>query len=826
MRRWLVYSVVLCLALAACAKGVSNRVSYEQSKAAVADKAGPVPTAAALAKPGDAGDGSIIMVNGRAISPVGLMRNVLDYPSKILRLPNGNLAISALRSPGVTIIDGASFAEVDHFAVPATFVGLATNAAGDKLWVSGGGAQVVYEYDISTGSPALLQTIGSRLIPAGVAVTPDEAKLLVCDSWGSGVQIYDLATGVVTAVAPTNMYPYAIALSASGAEAYVSNWGGSSVTIIDVATAQRVAEVTVGSHPAGLALSPDGTRLYVANADGDSVSAINLTTRQKIAEYDIFNGAAMTATSPVDVAISSDGATLYVAAAGLNAVVVMNAADGTVKGMIPAGYYPSSIAVDSANAVLYVGNGKGGGIPGVAPPPGVDMSGTLQKIDIPNAAQLAEWTTAVNANLTRTALYWETMSFDSPIPTQRGVPSQQIKRVVFIMKENKTYDEVLGDMTGTEADPSLLEFGQAYTPNTHTLAAQFTNMDNYYSEANISLQGHMWAALMYSNDYEEKNWAMTFNRQPLSNAEPATRSRKGSLWETMLKNNVTFRVYGEVLTMGDFAEIAPEVDFLYGFWNQQVSDVTKADEILREWKAGVWPQLVYISLPNDHTLGSEAGQPTPQYYVGDNDAALGMLLDYITHSDHWAETAVFVIEDDPQSGADHVDPHRSICLVISPYAKHSYTSHVLYSMSSLWLTIEMILGLPSLTVYDDNTSPMYDAFTTTPDLATFAGVPNPTPLAYNAAGAPFGDYAAQQNWDVPDQVQRLGEMLWAIMKPGVPWPAQYSVDSYPANSHEYEEAEDAGAAYLANLRAAEHYALTHGLWDGARLPTIKELNAQ
>jgi len=822
MRRWLVCAVILCLALSACGKGLGKQASYDQTNALNAGKSDPVATATATQKPGDAGNGTIIMVNGRMISPVGQMINVMNYPSKILRLPGGNLAVSSLGGPGVTIIDGTNFTELGRATDAAVFQGLATNPTGDKLWVSGGGAQQIFQYDISSGSPVLIDTLQGELIPSGVAVTPDEKTMLVCDSWGSGVPIYDLATGAVTKTAPAGIYPYEIALSASGSEAYVSNWGGSSVTIINVAQATRLAEVTVGLHPAGMAVSPDGTKLYVANADGDSISVIDLTTQQATAEYDIFNSAAMTATSPVDVAVTSDGATLYVAAAGLNAVVVVNAADGTVEGMIPAGYYPSSVAVDSANGVLYVGNGKGGGIPGHPGTDGVDMSGTLQKIDLPDSAQLAEWTTMVNDNLTRTTLYWESLTFDSPIPTQRGVASTQIKHVVFIMKENKTYDQVFGDLPGTEADPSLLEFGKAYTPNAHTLATQFTSMDNYYSEANISLQGHQWSALMYSNDYNEKSWAMAMGRDPLPNVEPAARSRKGSIWEELLHNNITFRVYGQVLTLGDINDIAPYVDFIYGFWNQQVSDETKASEVLREWKAGIFPQLVYMSLPNDHTYGTDAGKPTPGYYVGDNDAGLGMLLDYLTHSDYWANTVVFVMEDDPQSGADHIDPHRSICLVISPYAKHGYTSHVLYSMSSIWLTIQMILGIPSLSVYDDNSSPMYDAFTTTPDLATFTAVPNPIPYAVNPAGLPLGDFAAKQNWNVPDQVPRLGEMIWAVMKPGVPWPAQYSVDSYAPSRGEGEDGEGEAVDYLKNVKAMEHYARTHGLWDGTRLPTIAE----
>jgi hypothetical protein len=489
--------------------------------------------------------------------------------------------------------------------------------------------------------------------------------------------------------------------------------------------------------------------------------------------------------------------------------------------MIPTGYYPTTVALDEAQGVLYVANGKGGGIPGEAGW-GVNMDGTLQKIALPTPTELAAYTQQVTDNLTRTALYWETMSFDSPIPIERGTPSTQIKRVVFIMKENKTYDQVFGDRAGTEADPNLVVFGANRTPNAHALADAFTSCDNYYSEANVSLQGHLWSVAMYSNDYTEKGWAASTYREPLTQIEPAATGGKGSIFRHLYDHGVTFRAYGQVLTLGDLPDLAPYVDYKYGFWNQEVSDEIKAAEVIRELEAGIWPQLLYISLPNDHTYGGDPGKPTPDYYVGDNDAGLGMLVDYISHSPYWHETAIFVIQDDPQSGADHVDPHRSPALVISPWAKKGYNSSVLYSMSSLWMTIEMILGLPPMTVYDEHTSPMYDCFTLNSDDTAYTGVPNPTPLEFNPDDGPMAALSHEQNWLAPDQVRRLGEIIWTIKKPGVPWPAQLSVDSYDEDEDEEEnEAED----YAATVKAMEAHAQTHGLWDGSRLPTIRELVA-
>ncbi|NLH50886.1 MAG: beta-propeller fold lactonase family protein [Myxococcales bacterium] len=823
-----ILSLLLVLLLAGCAgsqTGDDSAATASQAQGVTSKKAEPVPTETALAHPGDAGDGSIVMVNGRTITPAGQLLPVYNFPTNLLVLPSGDVVESSMRTPGINIVDGTAFAVLGAAATDFAFHGLAANAAGDKLWVSHGAEQTIGEYDVVAGVPTLSRTIPSMLTPAGLALTPDESRLLICNSYGSGLQIVDLTTGVTDQVAPTNLYPYEVLVSADGDEAYVSNWGDSTITVIDVAQGERLADVEVGLHPEGMALSSDGQRLYVANADNDTISVVDVAARELLDTYEVYRSDEFFGASPLDAALSGDDATLYVAAAGLNAVVVFNTATGEQTGMIPTGYYPTAVALDESQSVLYVTNGKGGGIPSAKSKAGVSMNGTLEKIALPTPTELADYTDQVMNNLTRTELYWETMDFESPIPTERGTPSQQIKHVVYIMRENKTFDQVYGDFEGAERDPSNLVFGADYTPNGHNLAGQFTICDNYYSEANVSLQGHMWSILMYSNDYDEKAWAADSSyRYPLANIEPASCGGKGSIFRHLYNNGVEFRAYGQVLTLGDLPDLAPYFNFKYGFWNLGVSDEIKAGEIIREWEAGIWPEFVYISLHNDHSNGSDAGAPTPRYYVGDNDAGLGKLIDYITHSDKWSETAVFILEDDPQSGADHVDPHRSPVIVVSPWAKHGYISSALYSMSSIWMTIEMILGLPPMAVYDEHTSPMYDVFTMTPDYGTYTAVPNPTPLEYNPKGLPLADYSSKQRWDAPDQVRRLGEIVWGTMRPNEPFPAHLSVDSYAEDLDEDEEndADD----YVGAVRAMQEYALQRGLWNGEKLPTIREMVEQ
>jgi len=814
-------ALILLLSLLACNGADDDPADTESSSAAGVDsiKAEPVPTDTALAHPGDAGDGSVIMVNGRAIRPAGALLNVRDFPANLLQLATGEVVVSSLRNQGINIIDGAAFSVLSELGLDDAFYGLAANAAGDKLWVSGGGRQKIYEFSVTAGVPTLLREISTSGYPMGIALTSDESKLLVCSSYGSRLYVIDLTTLAISETAPASVYPYDVVAAADGVKAYISNWGSASVTVVDISTGERLAEIAVGHNPEAMTLSPDGSRLYVADSDSDTISVINTSSDELVDTYDVWNAEEIVGASPLDVAITADGGTLYIAAAGLNAVVVMNAATGAVDGMIPAGYYPTAVLLDEDLGVLYVTNGKGGGIP-VKAKDGVSMAGTLQQITIPSPTELADYTQTVTDNLTRTELFWQTYEFESPIPTEVGAPSEQIKHVIFIMRENKTYDQELSDIEGTERDPNNLVFGEANTPNTHQLARTFTNCDNYYSEANVSNQGHMWSVMMYSNDYNEKTWA-SGTRSPLVGVEPAAMGGKGTIFEWLIANDINFRVYGQVSgTIADNANLAPYVDFKYGFWNLGVSDETKAGEIIREMEAGIWPEFVYISLHNDHTNGTDAGQPTIPYFVGDNDAGLGKLIEYIMQSDNWSDTAIFITEDDPQSGADHVDPHRTIALVISPWAKTHYTSSVLYSMSSIWLTIELILGIPPMSVYDDNTSPMYDAFTMTPNTETFTAVPNPIPLEFNPKGLPMADYCARQNWAAPDQVRRLGEVIWKYMRPGQPWPEHLSVDSYAADERE-DETEEA-REYRETVEAMEAYALAHGLWDGSRLPTIKE----
>ena len=774
----------------------------------------PKPDPDAYLRPGPTGDGHIILPNGRFIYPVGDSVTVTRFPIDIEITPDGQTAIvNTIRGHTMTVVDLTSHTEAQVDPLSYMFYGIAINATGDKFWVAGGGSHKVYEYDLvgQTAIPAReIELVG---YPSGLTLSPDETTLFVTCHQSNKVSAVDLGSGLETGFAKTQIYPYGIELLASADRLYVSNWGSSSVSVLGTNPMMTMDHIPVGKNPEGLALSPDGSRLYVANSDSDSISVIDTAGNDVIATYNLYDEEDLTlGASPTAVEISSDGSTLYVTAAGYNSIDVLDAATGEVKGRIPASWYPTDLVLDEPHGMLYVANGKGRTVGSGAEKESIFLNGTIAAIPIPTPTELAEYTEIVLENNMRTTTFYEDLEgFDSPIPFERGQPSQQIKHVVYVLKENKTYDSVLGDLEGTEADPSFLQFGEFYTPNTHELARDFVVCDNFYNESEVSIQGHMWGTASICNDYVEKCWLAEGRAGPLAGVEEAGKTERGFIFHNCLRNGVDFRTYGQIVGVGsEMDTFAPYIDFKYGFWNLGVSDEIKVDEIIREMEGGFFPSFVYISLPNDHTEGTSSGKPVPQWYVGDNDAALGKLIDYISHSEYWNETVIFVTEDDPQSAGDHIEPHRTIGLVISPWAKRGHVSSVLYSMSSMWMTIELILGLPPMHKYDQYTAPMYDCFSMTPDFTPYDALPNRVPLEYNEKGAPLQEYCDQANWMAPDQVSRLGEVIWAVMRPGEPFPYNFSVDSPEELEEEAEEARE----YIEAIARAKAWALAHGISVG------------
>jgi len=559
-----------------------------------------------------------------------------------------------------------------------------------------------------------------------------------------------------------------------------------------------------------LALNAAANRLYVPGADADTITVIDTSSDEVIDTWDLHDDkSGNVGGMPNAIELSDDGSTLYVTEAGYNCVSVINASDGAIKGRIPVGQYPNDLELDDSADRLYVVNGKGWGSAGT-PRVQAQWHGSITAVDLPDATQLAEYTATVEDNAMWAANLYDTAGAQSPIPFEFGQPSAQIKKVIFILRENRTYDQILGDVAAGEGDPALCDFCNV-TPNVHKLIGIFPLLDNFYVESDTSIIGHFWATAANCNDFAEKTW-LSGGREPASDMEDAAVLQRQTVFHNMLDNGVEFRSYGQIVGIStDLERFAPYVDFKYGFWNTRASDETeKIEEVMREMEAGIFPPFVYIVLPNDHTKGSSTGAPTPDWMVADNDAALGKFIQYLSNRPDWNEMAVFVTEDDPQGGTDHIDPHRTVGMVISPWAKRGHVSSVIYTMSSIWTTIELILGVPPMSKWDENAAPMYDLFTMEMDVTPYEALPNPVEYSVNPKGMPMQEYCDSEDWDAPDQVERMAEVIWAIKHPNEMFPFAFSIGWREGGEGEEEEAAEA-REYREDVRRAFEYAQSHGL---------------
>ncbi|HEB60586.1 MAG TPA: phosphoesterase, partial [Phycisphaeraceae bacterium] len=582
----------------------------------------------------------------------------------------------------------------------------------------------------------------------------------------------------------------------------------------------------VGLSPTGLALHPGGKVLYVANANSDTVSFIDTETNEVIKTLVVRPDERLPFGSmPNGVAVSEDGKMLYVSNAGNNALAVVKLSgkgrEGSVRGFIPTGWYPGAII--NKGDWLYNACIKGVGSrtkrPGRKGWNSHWHRGTVSRIRVPNREELKKYTVRVltDARIPQVLQAMDRARNDVkpvPVPEKNGEPSV-FEHVVYIIKENRTYDQLFGDMEKGNNDPDLCTFGKDITPNHHALAEQFVLLDNYYCNGVLSADGHSWATEGNVTPYLERSFG-GFSRSYTFGDDPLTYSSSGFIWDHVLAQGLSFRNYGEF----DYATTVPDADYAaiykdftegthkikrrqrigvenlrhytcpdYPGWNMNIPDVLRANVFINELKQfeeeKTFPNLVIIYLPDDHTSGTSPGHPTPRSLVADNDLALGRIVEAITHSSFWARTCIFVIEDDPQNGYDHVDGHRSICLVVSPYTKRGEVVSDFYNQTSVMHTMERILGVPVYNQLYAMAPVMSSCFTKEADLTPFQCLPNKVPLAeMNPVAELLPEkerYWALQSealkLDIPDQADEdtLNRILWHSVK-GVdtPYPAEFA----------------------------------------------------
>jgi YVTN family beta-propeller protein len=762
--------------------------------------------------------------NNWTLTPAGLQIPIGDRPMGAALSPDGRyLAVSnnGEGTQSLALVNTAARAVVQRIpykSPEALHVGIAWTPDGRRLFASAGGNNKIRTYQLrggllAEGSPIVLADRPGRSYPLGLAVTPDGRSLLVAQNALGRIAAVDLATGQRRAEAPAGSRPYAVAVTAAGDKAYVSNWGERSLTVLRVGDLSSLSTVTVGLHPGALAIDPVRPRLYAANTDDDSVSVVDTTNDRVVATLSLAPYPGAPAGSVPDaLAVSPGGRWLYVANAGNNdiAVIDLGLASGTpaeprVVGLIPTAWYPTTVTVSQDGRSLFVTNMKGLGAGPNRRGPGSPIRrtgpvqyignmivGTLSVIAVPGRPELATLTARVALNngfgetRMRLAPGWRE-STPQAVPRRVGRPSF-IKHVIYIIKENRTYDQLLGDVPKGNGDPSLVLFGRDVSPNHHALAQEFVLLDNFYADAEVSADGHNWSTAATANDYVQKNWPATYSNRgrgyDYEGGEPAAYARSGFLWDGAARAGVSYRVYGEYTEFEQYPSretmpslrdhVAPN----YHGYDLKVRDQTRIDEWLEEFREfdrqGTLPQLSIFRLPNDHTAGTRPGYPTPQAMVADNDLALGRLVEAIARSRYAMDTVIFVTEDDAQDGPDHVDAHRTVALVAGAYVRRGIVDHTPYSTVSMLRTIELILGIAPLTQFDAAAVPMLGAFSDQPQRFEHKALIPRQPLgAVNRPDAPGAMESMRLPLDEADEAppRVLNRILWLAIKGNVPMPA-------------------------------------------------------
>jgi YVTN family beta-propeller protein len=772
-------------------------------------------------------NGTAVLPNGWSITPAGRQTPLGEMPFGSAVSPDGHTMLVSNDGQNVQslqVVDVASGhvrQTIGYHAPEALFLGVAWSPDGRHAYASAGANDKIRVYDVagqrlSERAPITFSKATGAAgdpIPAGLAVSSDGSKLFVANHHAASMSVVDLASKRVTASIPVGPSPYAVVLTRDSRTAMVSNWGGNTVTVVDTATNTVRRTVTVGIHPSAMAVSPSRPEVYVANSDSDDVSVLDSVTGAVVRRIDLAPYPhAPAGSSPDALIVSTDGATLYSANAGDNDVVVVRLASAPgqtdrVAGLIPTAWYPTGVHLVDGGHRLAVVSAKGLGVgPNPqGPNPYTDkwgdptwerqyiygmMRGQLSLLEVPDESRLNAYTDQVRRNNAFDAngpVPGPDQGVGSVIPRRRGAPSP-IKHVIYVIKENRTYDQVLGDLPKGNGDPRLTLFGQQVTPNQHRLAEQFVTLDNFYSNGEVSSQGWQWVSGAASNTHVEKTAPGIYSFDGRNSApsdgnvhvDDAGRNPTWSyIWDSLINAHLSVRDYGwfadgpagSAQAQGNVPELNSYLDRNYPGWSLSATDRSRIQEWQREFTnyeaTNTLPSFQMLQLPADHTLGTTAGAPTPKAMVADNDYALGQLVDTVSHSKDWKDTAIFVVEDDAQTGPDHVDAHRITAQVISPYTQTGKVDSTLYSQVSVLHAIEKILGLAPLSQFDAAANPMLNSFTAKPSFAPYkAMIPKQDMDERNGASAPMARQSSAWDFSKPDAAPPggLNESIWKSVR--------------------------------------------------------------
>ncbi len=700
----------------------------------------------------------VSLPNGWKLSSAGKSFGLGDLPLNIA--VSNSKKFVAVTNNGVSahsimLIDVKSERVIDSVIIPKAWYGLAFSPDDQFLYAAGGHDNKIVRYEIiqnklNKKDEIVLGAVWpNRIAPSGITFDSKRQKIYVVTRDNRSLYVIDAKTQKIDKQFGLDGEAYMSVMSTDAKELYISCWGCDHVLVFDLALQAWKAPIKVGDNPNEMLTSPNGQHLYVCNANDNTVSVINLKTKKVIETLDV----ALYPNSPSGsttngLALDPVKKSLFIANADNNCLAVFDVSTpgkSVPKGFIPVGWFPTNVKF--INNKIWVTNGKGNtslanpygprpikngeevilhGADVNAPKEvqyiGSMFKGTMSVIPSPSVKDLQGYSKAVYRNASYSPSKSDLADKEAPgfpIPMKMGQKSP-IKYVFYVIKENRTYDQVLSDVKGGNGDTTLLLFGRKYTPNQHAIAEKFVLLDNFYVDSEVSADGHMWSMGAYATDYMEKSWPTSYGGkgggiygEPEKNV---VLNKSGYIWDLCNRYGVTFRTYGEFVTNGKATIPVLDKHFHPTFpsYSLAIMDTTRLRIWKTEFEAMVKenrvPQFNTLRLGNDHTEGLRIGRPTPYAHVADNDLAVGQLIETLSKSPIWNETAVFILEDDAQNGADHVDAHRSPAYVAGGFVKRNYVDHTAYSTSSMLRTIELILGLSPMSQYDAAAMPMWRSF--------------------------------------------------------------------------------------------------------------------
>lgn len=755
----------------------------------------------------------VTLPNGWSLTPVGKMTPLGDLPLNIAISPSGKLAAVTNNGYGtqyVQLINIKTGKTIDSAILGKSWLGLTFAHDGKSVYASGGNDNIIVKLPIKNNrfQPAEAIVLGKpwpeRISIAGLTVDKAGKKLYTVTKENNSLYVIDLQNKNILSRHELGGEGYTCILSPDQATLYITCWGCDKVIIFDTAQQKITGSVDVGDNPNDMSLTKNGNYLFVANALDNSVSVID-TRNLKVIET--LNAAlypdAPSGSTSNGVALSQDETTLFIANADNNCLAVFDVTEpgkSKSRGFIPAAWYPTCVRVVKDRILVSNGKGTGSQANPFGPNPGSRatevvhheggketkieiqyigglFTGTMQTITMPDPMQMAVYSEVVynNTPYVKEKELTSESPAGNPIPSRVGDPSP-IKYIFYVIKENRTYDQVLGDMPEGNGDPNLTLFGEKITPNQHAIAREFVLLDNFYVNGEVSADGHSWTMGAYATDFLEKNWPTSYSGRggsyPGEGNRPIANNKKW-IWDACAEKGVSYRSYGEFISNRKANIPVLEGHFPKEFigWDMAIRDTVR----FRWWKEdfdsllaiNAVPQHNTIRFGNNHTEGLSLGKPTPFAHVADNDLAVGMFIDYLSHSPIWNESLVLIVEDDAQNGPDHVDAHRTTAFIAGGYVKQGFVDHTAYSTASMLRTMELILGLEPMTQYDAAATPMWRCLNNTPGHPAYSVRPVNVDLNdKNTQQSQWQRLSETFNFMAEDKVNdfQFNEVIWRAVK--------------------------------------------------------------